>query len=348
MNEPRSRIAGCIFGAALGDALGAQTEFVRSQAEILERWPPFGPTEPSTNASNLFEVTDDTQMMLCVGRAATAEPGQVPEPRTFRKALIGEFVAWLNDPRNNRAPGNTCLDACERLAKLTDVNAWTRATVFGSKGCGANMRVQAIGLLACSDETRAGLAQLQAAVTHAHPTALVASDVTAFALHAIATRTTRPDDLVETLLDYTNTQSGRYHARWLGNLWECTHEPSPEHFMERGSSEVASSLARLRDRLESPDRPDEDPADASGEGWIAEEALATSLYCFLRHQDDPHAAIQRAARSRGDSDTLACLAGSFAGAHCGAEAWRPDWVQRLEYSQELNQVVDALLEQGLH
>ena len=56
------RAAGCLFGLAFGDALGAPTEFL-PVAEILRRWPPAGPAgEPA-------RVTDDTQMALAVGEA---------------------------------------------------------------------------------------------------------------------------------------------------------------------------------------------------------------------------------------------------------------------------------------
>lgn len=72
-----------------------------------------------------------------------------------------------------------------------------------------------------------------------------------------------------------------------------------------------------------------------GEGWIAEEAFASALLCFLLFPDDPVAAIRRAAYSSGDSDSLACLAGAFAGAHHGADAWPADWVERIEHRDEL-------------
>ncbi len=57
------RASGCLFGMALGDALGANTEFL-TIAEIKQRYPPNGPIEPSGNPAR---VTDDTQMVLAVG-----------------------------------------------------------------------------------------------------------------------------------------------------------------------------------------------------------------------------------------------------------------------------------------
>ncbi|MFD5460319.1 ADP-ribosylglycohydrolase family protein, partial [Streptomyces olivaceus] len=36
-----------------------------------------------------------------------------------------------------------------------------------------------------------------------------------------------------------------------------------------------------------------------------------------------------------DSDSVACLAGAFAGAHLGADAWPADWADRVEYRGDL-------------
>jgi ADP-ribosylglycohydrolase len=79
------------------------------------------------------------------------------------------FVQWFFSPENNRAPGMTCLRACEALSRGGD---WQAASEVGSKGCGANMRVAPLGLIPGLDEQqRSGAAQLQSALTHGHPSA---------------------------------------------------------------------------------------------------------------------------------------------------------------------------------
>ncbi|MEV6705434.1 ADP-ribosylglycohydrolase family protein, partial [Micromonospora wenchangensis] len=77
------------------------------------------------------------------------------------------------------------------------------------------------------------------------------------------------------------------------------------------------------------------PAWHTGEGWIAEEALATALLCVLRHPDDPVAAIGRGATTAGDSDSIAALAGAFLGAAHGMSGWPADWATRIEYADQL-------------
>ena len=92
---------------------------------------------------------------------------------------------WNRSPENNRAPGNTCL---QRLRPAGAAGPpWQDASQIDSKGCGANMRVAPLGLVpGLSDEQRAGAAQLQSALTHGHPTALAASDLTAHAVRLLA------------------------------------------------------------------------------------------------------------------------------------------------------------------
>ncbi|CAM5528688.1 hypothetical protein SGLAM104S_00959 [Streptomyces glaucescens] len=80
--------------------------------------------------------------------------------------------------------------------------------------------------------------------------------------------------------------------------------------------------------------PETDPCLATGAGWIAEEALATGLLCFLLFVDEPLTALARPAAS-GDSDSIACLAGAFAGAHHGADVYGRRPGRTASYRDEL-------------
>jgi ADP-ribosylglycohydrolase len=278
-------------------------------------------------------VSDDTQMTLAVGHALrTATDRGVLEPESLEGPLRKEFVRWYESPDNNRAPGNTCLRACELLRD--DSRAWQDASQIGSKGCGANMRVAPVGLVpGLSEEQRAGAAQLQSALTHGHPTALAASDLTAHAVRLLA-EGAEPTGLVGQLRSYALENRSRYHEPWLGDLWTRAHDDAPEAFIARGWDECLEILGRLRE-AERTASPENDPCLATGAGWIAEEALATGLLCFLQFVDEPVTAIRRAACSSGDSDSIAALTGAFAGAHFGAEAWPTEWADRIEYGSDL-------------
>ncbi len=336
MRASRRPVAGCLYGLALGDALAAPTEFLTVE-EIVDRFGEHGPEAPLGDPAR---VTDDTQMTLAVGRALRAvSPGPLTAAR-LEGPLRAEFVAWLHSPDNDRAPGATCLQACRALEAGV---AWEQATVRASKGCGANMRVAPVGFLAlrgtAEDATSAAVAQYQAAFTHGHPTALAASDLTARVVAELLTGC-RPSELPGRLRQYAREQRTVWHADWLTGLWRRPGVDRPQEFIAWGWDECLASLDRLDAALLLGDRA-ADPCRLTGAGWVAEEALATGLLCFLLLPDDPVAAIRRAAVSSGDSDSIACLTGAFAGAAHGVRAWPQDWRRRIEYRREIEELAAA-------
>ncbi|MFI9587997.1 ADP-ribosylglycohydrolase family protein [Streptomyces sp. NPDC052236] len=322
---------GSLIGLALGDALGFPTEF-NDVPQILSKCGPWREMELPRPAI----VTDDTQMTLALGRGIrTAMDHGLLTAAGLTGPVRDEFVAWNRSPENNRAPGRTCMVACEQIETgIRGGRPWQEASQIGSKGCGANMRVAPIGLVpGLSEEQRAGAAQLQSALTHGHPTALAASDLTARAVFLLA-QGAEPLGLVGQLRSYAYENRSRYYERWLGNLWTYSHDPTPGAFIARGWDECLRVLERLVTALRAAN-PETDPCLATGDGWIAEEALATALLCFLLFPEEPVLALRRAACTKGDSDSIACLTGAFAGAHLGAGAWPKEWSERIEYRSDL-------------
>ncbi|MFJ9607067.1 ADP-ribosylglycohydrolase family protein [Kitasatospora sp. NPDC101176] len=322
------KATGALLGLAIGDAIGRVTEF-RTVEMIANDWPDWRRLPLPARAL----VTDDTQMTLALGRGLRTALARGPlTPVRLARPVREEFVDWWRSPENNRAPGMTCLRSCERLSR--EEYRWQQASDVGSKGCGANMRVAPVGLVPGLDaRTLSGAAQLQSALTHGHPTALAASDLTALAVRRLA-EGVRPADLPAVLRAHALASRERYDGFWLGDLAEHWHGGSPQDVIARGWDDCLRVLDRLDAALAAPDV-EADPCLATGEGWIAEEALATGLLCFLLLPDDPVAAVRRAAYSSGDSDSLACLTGAFAGAHQGGSVWPADWVGRIEHRDEL-------------
>ncbi|WP_410821566.1 ADP-ribosylglycohydrolase family protein [Micromonospora sp. 050-3] len=318
------RASGSLFGLAYGDALGKPTEFL-TVAEIERRYGPAGPRELSGEPAL---VTDDTQMALALGWALREAPSFTPE--AVEPLLRRRFLAWAVSPDNNRAPGMTCLRACAELSRGV---SWQEATVVGSKGCGANMRVTPVGLLDVDLDTLAGLAQLQAGLTHGHPTGLAASELTAYAVFVLRAGVSLPE-LPAVLTERALSQRLVYSERWLGDLWQRAGSGSGQEFIAQGWDECLAVLGRLTATLAQPDDGG-DPCQATGEGWVAEEALATALLCAVRHADDPVAALARGATTAGDSDSIAALAGAFVGAAVGMTAWPREWANRIEYADQL-------------
>ena len=62
-----------------------------------------------------------------------------------------------------------------------------------------------------------------------------------------------------------------------------------------------------------------------GEGWIAEEAFAISLYCSLRYLNDFSKAVITAVNHNGDSDSTGTITGNIVGAIVGYEKIADKW-----------------------
>ncbi len=312
--------------------MGLPTEFLTFE-QIKERWPPSGPMDLVGQPAR---VTDDTQMTIAVGGALlhVLKAGSFT-PAHVERALRNRFVEWLHSPDNNRAPGRTCMTACARLG---DGASWLDATVVRSKGCGANMRVAPAAFVPAN--VRAPIAQFQAALTHGHPTALAASDLTAYAIASLAEGTS-PTSLISALRHYAESQRTTYHLEWLGDLWLRAGASDQQSYISAGWDECLGVLASV-DRAVPRLGDEADPCTATGEGWVAEEAFATGLLCFLLHRGQPRRAVCRGAATGGDSDSIASIAGALAGACLGISSWPQAWIDRIEYGEQIGPIARDL------
>jgi ADP-ribosylglycohydrolase len=363
---------GIMFGLAYGDALGRPTEFLK--APQLAKFG--GPFRKSVGLNNPKQgiVTDDTQMSIAVANAALATGRPTPELMTDR--YVRAFINWHSDPKSmdgQRAPGMTCMGAVSALK--TSPGQWLLATRPDSKGNGANMRVAPLALrtdwtwdeLACN-------AQLQAAITHGHPTALAAAELTAVAVRMLLEGIAHPDEtLLDHLLAYAYDQRARYHGDYLGHLWEAdlSRRPkpvlsadkldwwedaeiglarprvpvrkavvaSPLAYIQRGWDEMIDALLTVYGKARDPQV---DPCDIAGGGWVAEQALSASLHTLLCFPDDPANALRRAAFTDGDSDSIGSITGALAGAAYGLKAFPSHWIPNLEYRRELEGLTAGL------
>jgi ADP-ribosylglycohydrolase len=321
------KILGSLYGVAMGDAMGRPTEFM-SLAAINTMFGDYGRLDLPRPA--LF--TDDTQMTLAVAWAMISARGITP--RELVRTLTNEFIEWRHSAPP-RAPGMSCISSINQL-KLTRKyhKSWTMAPVL-SKGCGANMRVMATALLPSMD-LAVNASQLQAALTHGHPEAIVSTELTALAIRWAA----EDVDLIElpSMLGHRAfNQRHVYRHDWLGNLytrWDVNMSMlqswnALEHMMYRVGN--ALNMSNLMDACE-----------VLGQAWHADQALATGLYYAIRYEDDPQLAISMAARTNGDSDSIASIAGAILGAKHGVAAWPVAWQNRIESADEIRYVANAL------
>lgn len=296
------RFRGAILGLAIGDALG---------------WPLEGTGHPvgraqlgSAGVTGLLEpplFTDDTQMSLALA-GGLLEAGEQPLD-DLMAAVVRQFVAWAESDANDRAPGATVMRAIARLRAGTP---WRHAGIAGSKGCGTAMRTAPIGLYYHRDYERLKeVAVATSLATHGHPAALAGGVATAY-LTSLALNRTAPAEMLPRLLEFTAGMSDEFTARL---------EQVPAALLE---ADVAAARRSL------------------GRGWVAEEAVALALYCFLRAPEDYRAAVLTGANTEGDSDSVACIAGAISGAYNGENAIPSDWRRRIELSHYLAEIADSL------
>ncbi|TLM65918.1 MAG: ADP-ribosyl-[dinitrogen reductase] hydrolase [Deltaproteobacteria bacterium] len=183
-----ARARGAFLGVAVGDALGATTEFM-TPAEIRSR---FGVHRRIVGGGWLHlkpgRVTDDTEMSLCLARAILQSGGW------DLTAAADAFLAWMRGKPIDI--GSTVRrgirDYLLKGQVETPPNDW-------DAGNGAVMRMVPVALYTAGDERLlAEVAEAQAHLTHNHPlsdaaclaagrmvhTALCGGD--RFALHAVA------------------------------------------------------------------------------------------------------------------------------------------------------------------
>jgi ADP-ribosyl-[dinitrogen reductase] hydrolase len=157
--DVRDRARAALLGLAIGDALGATLEFM-TPSEIRAK---YGTHRDITGGGWLQlrrgEVTDDTQMSLCLARSIVERGG------FDAHAAAESFATWLRS--NPPDVGNTCRRGIRRFMTEGTVEGPFRA---GDAGNGAAMRVAPVSLLSMA--VPAQLEQLslaQARITHNHP-----------------------------------------------------------------------------------------------------------------------------------------------------------------------------------
>ncbi|MBW2986716.1 ADP-ribosylglycohydrolase family protein [Candidatus Woesearchaeota archaeon] len=310
----KEKYLGCIYGLAIGDALGYPNEFIRFPY-LLRKNKGRGTIdfEPSRVPAGTY--TDDTQMSLAIARALLKSDlsAYSLEPlEEIMENISDEFVKWLRDPENNRAPGNTCIAGCKKLEQGVH---WKDSGDPKSKGCGTAMRTAPIGLMFADDlSTLTEVAHYSSKCTHAHPTGIAAGIATAY-LTALA------------LKDID-------HNAWIDNLLEFPSLKENEEFTDK--------IRQVKQVL-----PYEDHFQALkelGDGWVGEQAVALALYCVLKNPQDYEKTVLMGANTNGDSDSIACIAGAISGAYNGIESIPERWIEKVENTQYLREIAEALYE----
>lgn len=353
-NEIQKRVKDCIRGSlmagAAGDALGYPVEFMSRKA-IFSNYGDKGITQFKLDRNGKALVSDDTQMTLFTanGMLTGLTRGCDPE-KNIEDAYVDWFFTqtgikgdtsvctWLRDlpeMAHRRAPGTTCMSACESLIMHEKPHN-------NSKGCGGIMRVAPVGLLDAAYRAKEGdglfatdrLAEAGAFIakaTHLHPLGYMPAALVTLLLSRLVPLTPQEANasivgMVEEALDVIMRMEGNAHAadkKYLGDL-----------------TKKAIQLAQS-------DVTDESAIRQLGEGWVAEESWAISLFCAVRHIDSLKDAIIAAVNHDGDSDSTGSMTGNIMGAIYGYESVKQERLfcpagKEFEDTIELSNIILAL------
>ena len=325
-------IRGSLMAGAAGDALGYAVEF-KSLNTILSHYGPKGITTFEIGYNGKALISDDTQMTLFtangmlmgITRGYMRGIGSQPESyvsyayldwyntqtrKMNQSATNRARYTWLgNLPELAcvRAPGNTCLNACEAMLQNREVKN-------NSKGCGGIMRVAPMGLLLAGYMERNGRSPYTiqemfeagakiAEVTHLHPLGFL------------------PAGMITELLFKLVPLSPYEAQRSISNLAEETIQTLDIAFKGKYQSEkrYLADLTRSAIQLAKSDIEDRAAIKQLGEGWVGEEAWAIALFCAIRHIDSMRDAIIASVNHDGDSDSTGSICGNIMGAIYGYE-----------------------------
>lgn len=313
MEMVRGRIRGALLGTAVGDALGAPLEFLDG-ASIVREYGPGGLVRPEPwNGHPAGSYTDDTQMTIATARGLlkAERAAAAGEAYDAAGAVLAEYLRWYEDqadPALRRAPGATCLSALAAARAGHPARAANR-----SKGCGGVMRIAPVGLVP-SRRDAFDLGCDLAVLTHGHPTGYLAAGF----LAELVARLVRGDDPAAAVRGCETTLKTR-----------------------RGHEETLLAVGHAL-RLVAQGAPIDEGIRALGAGWVAEEALAIALFCWLRVPGDWPSAVLSAANHGGDSDSTAAIAGALAGVDLGVGAIPPEWVAGVEDGELIRELADDL------
>jgi ADP-ribosylglycohydrolase len=289
MNATARRIAGCLKGVAVGDAVGKQTEGLSGHA--VRQWYPTGvrgfegrpgSTIPRYvgNAKRewrIGETTDDTERTIAVARAILRD-GDVRHVTVGRELLKCEKCVH---------PGVRSLWEFHQAgdpARIAD----------GHDGCGAAIRAAPVGVLYRSerlDDLVEG-AREASIPTHGGTLAIAAAAATAAAVSAAIDGASTPEIMRLALCAATLAEGGATSAR-SGAFVDAVR-----HIREYLSEANALTPSEIGDKV-FPNSP------------LTIVPLAIVLATMM---ESAEAAIVLAANVGGDSDSVASIAGGILGA----------------------------------
>jgi len=323
---------GCLLGGAVGDAMGAPTEFI-SLTQIVTKYGSGGVKEYVEFTDGIGRITDDTQMSLFTAEAMLRSIHRSVQRGIWGAYLQishGSYLRWLHTQQIElikkpnfevlmngwviqqlglfkcRAPGNTCISALQSGSRGT-----IEKPINNSKGCGGVMRVAPVGLIKSFEPKMAfQVAAELAAITHGHPSGYLSAGTFAAIIAFIRLGLPLQDAIDESLKILRSWENCNETYRIIEKAIQMSKSIEP----------TFENVAKL------------------GGGWVGEEALAIAIYCSLIYQNDFEKGIVLAINHSGDTDSTGAITGNILGLLLGEQAIPQRWLEKLEMNRFISQI----------
>jgi ADP-ribosylglycohydrolase len=311
----QDRILGCLGGLALGDSLGAATEFLtRSQIEAE-----FGRVDHLVQAPawhphtrlHVGQITDDTGQMLAVAHAIGSD-GLITAEQVARSLMewaqaAGDNLAVIVGPSTRQA-----------LERLKDGESPRTSGRDGTTN-GSSYRAVIPGLMNYKRPQQI-LTQVVEVCLPTHGTCVAISGAAAVAFAVAQALSENP--CLEAIIAAAEEGACQGHEQgaWA---WGTPLEKRIQLALH-----LVAENSRPEDALTA-------LFDYVGTGMLVAESVACAFGLVALAEGDPMQAIRFGANLGGDTDTMAALAGAICGAWRGAVALDRKMLSQVE---EVNQV----------
>jgi ADP-ribosylglycohydrolase len=274
----------------------------------------------TTNESILIDITVATYIDWLI----TQKESYLTGKNTIRSNGVNG-VSWLLDiptMYSRRAPGITCLSSLGNLKHHKCYQDFLEFPTNNSKGCGGIMRSAPIGLISphLYDEliNLDLIAAKMSAITHGHSLGYMPSAMLVHILNRIVYPKSTCDTLKDIVIEAKNTIAKLFkNDIYIKELCDIV---DLSIFLSENNNEDLDNIRMI------------------GEGWVAEETLAISLYCSLKYQNNFTKGIVASVNHSGDSDSTGAVTGYILGAWLGFENIELKWLKNLELIDVITEI----------
>jgi ADP-ribosyl-[dinitrogen reductase] hydrolase len=320
-DEIKDRIRGLIFGAACGNSLGGssvglkyrdisgfRTSGVTGVRDFADALAKSGVPEHKAG-----ELLADSMLGLALADSLIANGGRLDES-DLKKQIAGLLE---NENFLKSSPGATCLTG---LRKLVD---GTTPADQGLEALHANVaaRVFAAGALpgGSKSEHAVDVAVKQAKMSHGDGRAVAAAGVVA--------------DSIRYFIAGGKMETAEQVRQYVQHEFAIA---------ERLDQRFAESWDDVAPDLDYANPPDDLPYSLINVESTVTELVPTAVGIFLIFRNDPEEAICAAARSGGDTDTVATIVGALSGAYHGAAKLPERWISKIAEKERLEKIANQL------